>query len=73
MKLSHHLTAISSSINGTSHVISFNQLDHFPCNFLIIGLRARGLGSDDHGHQRQDRDQHQRTEGYPGHGVVFLI
>ena len=73
MKLSHHLTAISSSICGTGHVIPLDQIDHLPRGLLILGLRHGGLGSDDHGHQGQDRDQHQRTEGNPRHGLQFLI
>ena len=54
-------------------MIPLEQLDHDPGGLLILGLGHRGLSPDDHRHQGQDRDQHQRTECNSGHRVLFLI
>ncbi len=45
----------------TSHMTALEQIDHDPRGLLILGLRRGSLSPDDHRHQGQDRNQHQRT------------
>ena len=46
---------------GTSHMPTLEQIDDDLGGLLILGLGNRSLSPDDHRHQGQDRDQHQRT------------
>ena len=55
MKLSHHLTAISSLIAGRCHMPTLEQIDHDLGGLLVLGLGSRGLGPHYHRHQSQDR------------------